>query len=310
MNIKRFLASTMILGLSMGSLSNLAFASEEISKINENMQIKQPVTNTAVEFLSQEILLNKDFNIDDFIININNSSLESKFSSYIENNSIMVPLNDIATSLGFNVIWNQELSQIDINKGANFTSIKNNENRYFFSKMAPKKLSQAPKIINGTTYVPVEFFSDILRVNTQYDSKNKILNLGLNDKDVGNSTDIDKELITIDDETSDLNSKEFSKDEITRISNEETSKDSITIEGYIQNINTTERGTKMVQVGSFQKGVILLVDGETKITDISGNKVDFDKLTKDTKIQAVHSMVMTMSIPGQTRAFEIKVLNQ
>lgn len=310
MNIKRFLASTMILGLSIGSLSNLTFASEEISKINENMQIKQPVTNTAVEFLSQEILLNKDFNIDDFIININNSSLESKFSSYIENNSIMVPLNDIATSLGFNVIWNQELSQIDINKGANFTSIKNNENRYFFSKMAPKKLSQAPKIINGTTYVPVEFFSDILRVNTQYDSKNKILNLGLNDKDVGNSTDIDKELITIDDETSDLNSKEFSKDEITRISNEETSKDSITIEGYIQNINTTERGTKMVQVGSFQKGVILLVDGETKITDISGNKVDFDKLTKDTKIQAVHSMVMTMSIPGQTRAFEIKVLNQ
>lgn len=310
MNIKRFLASTMILGLSIGSLSNLTFASEEISKINENMQIKQPVTNTAVEFLSQEILLNKDFNIDDFIININNSSLESKFSSYIENNSIMVPLNDIATSLGFNVIWNQELSQIDINKGANFTSIKNNENRYFFSKMAPKKLSQAPKIINGTTYVPVEFFSDILRVNTQYDSKNKILNLGLNDKDVGNSTDIDKELITIDDETSDLNSKEFSKDEITRISNEETSKDSITIEGYIQNINTTEHGTKMVQVGSFQKGVILLVDGETKITDISGNKVDFDKLTNDTKIQAVHSMVMTMSIPGQTRAFEIKVLNQ
>lgn len=310
MNIKRFLASTMILGLSIGSLSNLTFASEEISKINENIQIKQPVTNTAVEFLSQEILLNKDFNIDDFIININNSSLESKFSSYIENNSIMVPLNDIASSLGFNVIWNQELSQIDINKGANFTSIKNNENRYFFSKMAPKKLSQAPKIINGTTYVPVEFFSDILRVNTQYDSKNKILNLGLNDKNVGNSTDIDKELITIDNETSDLNSKEFSKDEITRISNEETSKDSITIEGYIQNINTTERGTKMVQVGSFQKGVILLVDGETKITDISGNKVDFDKLTNDTKIQAVHSMVMTMSIPGQTRAFEIKVLNQ
>lgn len=411
MNMKRFLASTMILGLSMGSLSNLAFASEEIVKTNENIDIgfEHPLAKPEIKSLSQEILANKDFSINDLIIKINDSTLESKFKPYVENNTIMLPLNDVATSLGFNITWNEKLNQIDINKGPIFTSIKNNENRYFFGRMAPVKLNEAPKIIDGTTYVPVEFFSNILRIDNKYDSKNLSLNLGLKDKEAGNSTDIIKEKISIDGNASDsrtvesfsnneikrtvnedennvtvegfitqiikkdngiisiqigdmsngvilnisentkildinneqiniddlkegckikathsmmmtsslppqtnalsINLLEVSKDEITRISDEETSKDSITIEGYIQNINITDRGTKMVQVGSFQKGVILLIDDETKITDESGNEVDFDELTEDTKIQAVHSMVMTMSIPGQTRAFEIKVLN-
>lgn len=411
MNMNRFLASTMILGLSMGSLSNLAFASEEIVKTNENIDIgfEHPLAKPEIKSLSQEILANKDFSINDLIIKINDSTLESKFKPYVENNTIMLPLNDVATSLGFNITWNEKLNQIDINKGPIFTSIKNNENRYFFGRMAPVKLNEAPKIIDGTTYVPVEFFSNILRIDNKYDSKNLSLNLGLKDKEAGNSTDIIKEKISIDGNASDsrtvesfsnneikrtvnedennvtvegfitqiikkengiisiqigdmsngvilnisentkildinneqiniddlkegckikathsmmmtsslppqtnalsINLLEVSKDEITRISDEETSKDSITIEGYIQNINITDRGTKMVQVGSFQKGVILLIDDETKITDESGNEVDFDELTEDTKIQAVHSMVMTMSIPGQTRAFEIKVLN-
>ncbi|WXR62584.1 stalk domain-containing protein [Peptostreptococcaceae bacterium AGR-M142] len=411
MNMKRFLASTMILGLSMGSLSNLAFASEEIVKTNENIDIgfEHPLAKPEIKSLSQEILANKDFSINDLIININDSTLESKFKPYVENNTIMLPLNDVATSLGFNITWNEKLNQIDINKGPIFTSIKNNENRYFFGRMAPVKLNEAPKIIDGTTYVPVEFFSNILRIDNNYDSKNLSLNLRLKDKEAGNSTDIIKEKISIDGNASDsrtvesfsnneikrtvnedennvtvegfitqiikkdngiisiqigdmsngvilnisentkildinneqiniddlkegckikathsmmmtsslppqtnalsINLLEVSKDEITRISDEETSKDSITIEGYIKNINITDRGTKMVQVGSFQKGVILLIDDETKITDESGNEVDFDELTEDTKIQAVHSMVMTMSIPGQTRAFEIKVLN-
>ncbi|MCT4586127.1 MAG: copper amine oxidase N-terminal domain-containing protein [Peptostreptococcaceae bacterium] len=298
--MKRFLASTMILGLSLGSLSNLAFASEEIVNTKENISIEleDKVANDSFKNLSKEILTNDEFDIDNLVINIDGNKLDSKFKSFIQNDTIMVPLSDIATKLRFNVVWNDDLKQIDINKGAIFTSIKNNENRYFFSKMAPRKLNAAPKIINGTTYVPVEFFSEILRTNSDYDSKNLILNLGLNDKDTGNNTDMNKEEGTND-------NKPLGSDEIKTTVND----DNISVEGYINNITTTDRGTKMVQVGSFQKGVILLVDDDTKIIDASGNLISFDNLKENSKIQATHSMVMTMSLPGQTKAFEIKVLN-
>lgn len=75
-----------------------------------------------------------------------------------------IPLRDVAETLGYTVTWNHETRSVDLQEGALWTSVILEKNRYFKYRMAPWELSGAPILINGETYVPVEFFSDILNV--------------------------------------------------------------------------------------------------------------------------------------------------
>jgi hypothetical protein len=77
------------------------------------------------------------------------------------NDITMVPLREIAEEMGYTVKWNNEDRTVEINKGAQWTSITIDKNSYFKNKMAPKALSSAPIIIEGRTMVPAEFFTEI-----------------------------------------------------------------------------------------------------------------------------------------------------
>ena len=74
----------------------------------------------------------------------------------------MLPLNDVATAMGYTVTWNSENRTVEIRQGAQWTSITIGENKYFKNSMDPLSLSAEPPIIYGRTYVPVEFFVEIL----------------------------------------------------------------------------------------------------------------------------------------------------
>jgi len=82
----------------------------------------------------------------------------------------MVPLSSTLTALGYEVTWNSETRSVDIQKGAQWTSIKIGENAYFKNRMAPQPLSAEPIIIDGYTYVPAEFLVEILGIAVQVES--------------------------------------------------------------------------------------------------------------------------------------------
>lgn len=88
----------------------------------------------------------------------------SNIKTYDKDGTKMVPIRQVAEGiLGLEVKWINETQSVEIGSGPQWTSIKIGENSYFFARVAPFKLSQAPEIKDGLTYVPVEFFSEVLK---------------------------------------------------------------------------------------------------------------------------------------------------
>ena len=75
---------------------------------------------------------------------------------------LMIPLKPVLDAAGFTVNWNQKDTSIEMNKGTNYTKIKIGVNSYFYNKLSPFKLSSAPILKDNRTYVPIEFFHEIL----------------------------------------------------------------------------------------------------------------------------------------------------
>lgn len=87
-------------------------------------------------------------------------------SSFIaKDGTIMLPLRALAEALRYEVKWNGDIRAVEIIGGAQYTSITIGEDSYFFAKTAPVQLGNAPVIVDNSTYVPIDFFKDILKVN-------------------------------------------------------------------------------------------------------------------------------------------------
>ncbi|WP_373325844.1 copper amine oxidase N-terminal domain-containing protein [Sporomusa paucivorans] len=79
-------------------------------------------------------------------------------------NTIMLPLRVIAESLGYTVVWNGEARTVELQNGmGTMSTVTIGSNNYGRLKMAVQ-LDTAPEIVNGTTLVPVEFFTDVLNL--------------------------------------------------------------------------------------------------------------------------------------------------
>lgn len=82
----------------------------------------------------------------------------------------------------------------------------------------------------------------------------------------------------------------------------------LTQQGVITAINNDEK-YKSVQInGAGIEGTILNIDEETIIRNQAGEQVDFSELSLGMDIEVKHSLAMTMSLPGQTYAYEISIL--
>lgn len=84
---------------------------------------------------------------------------------------LMIPVKPVLDQTGFDVKWNAETKSVDLIRGAQFTSLYIDKNSYFKNKMAPHKLSHAPVINQNRTYVPSEFFTDILGLGLSVENK-------------------------------------------------------------------------------------------------------------------------------------------
>lgn len=80
--------------------------------------------------------------------------------------TILVPLREVAESLGYEVSWNSQTKAAEVKKGAVWSYAKAGEDRYPFARMY-KSVGATPKLINGNTYVPVAFVEQILQTPVQ-----------------------------------------------------------------------------------------------------------------------------------------------
>ncbi len=118
------------------------------------------------------VLFEKEVPGDDVIgdissmdIIVDNQKIEGPAAYTNEQNVVMVPLRAISEALGFNVSWNNELRSVAIGKTM---TLKIGEDNYIFAKMAQIKLGTAPVIIEGRTFVPLNFFREVAQMNNAY----------------------------------------------------------------------------------------------------------------------------------------------
>ncbi|AZN42985.1 stalk domain-containing protein [Paenibacillus albus] len=80
----------------------------------------------------------------------------------------MAPLRSIAMQLGYTLGWNAKTQSVELTKGAQFTSLQVGKDRYTYAKMAPFKLGAAPVVKDKAIYVPLTFFSQVLKAQVAY----------------------------------------------------------------------------------------------------------------------------------------------
>lgn len=90
---------------------------------------------------------------------VNEQIIEAPESFTLEDGTLMLPLRALAEALGFDVTWDDVTRSIRLGVAINITI---GSTSYLVGRMAPIELTHAPVIVEGRTYVPIEFFSEVL----------------------------------------------------------------------------------------------------------------------------------------------------
>ncbi|HIW32136.1 MAG TPA: copper amine oxidase N-terminal domain-containing protein [Candidatus Paenibacillus intestinavium] len=100
--------------------------------------------------------------IEEKSIVIDGQTVEAPAAYADENGVVMVPIRAIAEALGYEVGWENKTQGITLGKAI---SLQVGKDSYTFAKMAPIELGTAPIIVEGNTYVPLNFFTDVAQLS-------------------------------------------------------------------------------------------------------------------------------------------------
>lgn len=124
-----------------------------------NINTSEEVKITAPEGISNSIVINN----------------EAVSTTYInDNNQVMIPLRAVAEPLGYEIDWDDSTKTITLSKGNSVSYVKVGYDEYTVNKMV-MPLGTAPVIVDGTTYVPVEFLDQVLGYSYTIDNNGNIL---------------------------------------------------------------------------------------------------------------------------------------
>ena len=113
--------------------------------------------------ISPDVLPDTDVDIDasGWPILVNGDKIDAPDAFRNEDGVLMVPVRAIAEKLGYDVTWDGEMRSVRLGVVINLWIGKN---EVHIGRMAPLSISAAPVIVNGTTFVPLDFFRNILNV--------------------------------------------------------------------------------------------------------------------------------------------------
>ena len=90
---------------------------------------------------------------------VNNEMMENHPVPIIQDDTVMVPLRVVAEALGYDVAWNEYLQSVQLGIAAHLWI---DSTEVHLGRMAPIELHKAPALIDSVTFVPLEFFRDVL----------------------------------------------------------------------------------------------------------------------------------------------------
>ncbi|GEM_PF-1959934 len=120
------------------------------------------------EFFSEPIMYN-------FYMN-NEQTDYSMGRPYINKDMIvMVPLRVSVEKMGYKVVWNHNIRTVIIYNDQSLYILKINKNRYYSRYNSSAVLSKEPIIRDSRTYVPLEFFTTLMKIDAKIDSGGNLL---------------------------------------------------------------------------------------------------------------------------------------
>lgn len=91
----------------------------------------------------------------------NGKQIKLKNKMYKSQDVLMMPIREVAESLGYKVGWNNTTRQAELTKGAQYLTATANQDMYSKAKMIVK-LGKASELKAGTTFVPVSFIEEVM----------------------------------------------------------------------------------------------------------------------------------------------------
>lgn len=88
---------------------------------------------------------------------------------------LMIPLRITAEELGYYVAWNKFTKTVFVYNDETMYISRIGINRYFERNSETRVFSSAPFIKDSRTYVPLEFFTTLMRVDVKIDSDGNLL---------------------------------------------------------------------------------------------------------------------------------------
>lgn len=93
-------------------------------------------------------------------IAVNGEEIEAEIID--KDSAYMLPVRDICEKAGLEVKWDGELRAITVGTVQMGVTFNLGENSYTKARMMPMTLSSEPVLVNDRTYVPVDFFTELL----------------------------------------------------------------------------------------------------------------------------------------------------
>lgn len=257
------------------TLVGAMFASSLVAsaEYNPNKVVQGPVTTMSVDVNEKPQDSYDGFH---FVLVVDGKGLNPQENKvYTKDDAIMVPLRIISEALGYKIQWNDEARTVELSKGPHWIMVKPGEDYYSFGKMAPVKLGTAAEISEDRTYVPLNFLTDILKVEAVMDETG-VINI--------------------------TSEKTASKQDSL-----------LEIQGEIVEINKTEKSTmlwiKGQKIDEGYDSIVLHITEETPlINPITDENISIEDLKKGDTVRGFYGPKLTRSIPPQGQAEKIEVL--
>lgn len=90
--------------------------------------------------------------------------IDSPDAFWSENNAVMVAVKPIAEALGMSYSFDEATGLVTVDK----FSFTVGQDGYALGKMAPRLLGDAPVLVNGAVYVPLNFFTEVAGISNAY----------------------------------------------------------------------------------------------------------------------------------------------
>ncbi|MED4956389.1 copper amine oxidase N-terminal domain-containing protein [Paenibacillus macerans] len=111
-------------------------------------------------------------------LKVNGEQVPMEHSPIMIQNTNLVPLRELAESLGASTTWDPDSQTIGVSKDDNKITLTIGSTTVFYNGVQ-ETISAAPKIIEGVTYVPAQAVAKGLKANLSYDKESEVLDISL-----------------------------------------------------------------------------------------------------------------------------------